>query len=131
MERAVRHLTGDDLRDGLRPADEQVFVGGTSRIARAFDATETVRNVLTLLEKQYVVITLIKDVLDRGLSVAIGTETGVEPLNDCSVVVAPYEVEGEQAGSIAVLGPTHMDYPAATATVKVVSRQLGEILSEK
>lgn len=121
----------DDLRDGLRPADEQVFVGGTSRIARAFDATETVRNVLTLLEKQYVVITLINDVLDRGLNVAIGTETGVEPLADCSVVVAPYEVEGEPMGSIAVLGPTHMDYPAATATVGVVSRRLGEMLSEK
>jgi heat-inducible transcriptional repressor len=120
-----------DLRDGLRPADEQVFVGGTSRIAGAFDATDTVRDVLTLLEKQYVIITLIQDVLDRGLSVAIGTETGVEPLNGCSVVVAPYEVEGEQMGSIAVLGPTHMDYPAATATVAVVSRRLGQLLSDK
>jgi heat-inducible transcriptional repressor len=120
-----------DLHGGLRPSDEQVFVGGTSSIARAFDATETVRDVLSLLEKQYVVITLIKDVLDRGLSVAIGTETGVEPLNDCSVVVAPYEIEGEQMGSIAVLGPTHMDYPSATATVAVVSRRLGQLLSEK
>jgi len=126
VERAL-----DELGEGLRPSDEQVFVGGTSRIARAFDATDTVREVLTLLEKQYVVITLIKDVLDRGLSVAIGTETGVAPLNDCSVVVAPYEIEGEPLGSIAVLGPTHMDYPAATATVAVVSQRLGESLSDK
>ena len=91
IERAL-----NDLSDGLRPSDEQVFVGGTSRIARAFETTETVREVLTLLEKQYVVITVIKDVLDRGLSVAIGTETGVEPLADCSVVVAPYEVEASR-----------------------------------
>lgn len=140
---AVAHASGDDavdevvaramadLSESLKPHDEQVFVGGTSRIARAFDATETVRDVLTLLEKQYVIITLIQDVLDRGLSVAIGTETGVEPLNDCSVVVAPYTVEGEQLGSIAVLGPTHMDYPAATATVAVVSHRLGQLLSDK
>ena len=47
---------------------------------RAFDAVEIVRKVLATLEQQYVVVTLLRDVLDRGLSVAIGAEHGVEPL---------------------------------------------------
>ena len=105
-----------------------VYVGGAARMASAFEAVDTVREVLTILEQQYVVVTLLRDVLDRGLSVAIGTETGMEPLNECSVVVAPYEVDGEPAGTIGVLGPTRMDYEKALATVAVVSRRLGDRL---
>jgi heat-inducible transcriptional repressor len=110
--------------------DPDVYIGGTSQMAEAFDAVSTVREILTILEQQYVVVTLLKDVLDRGLSVAIGTETGIEPLSDCAVVVAPYEVEGENAGSIGVLGPARMHYPQALAAVAVVSRRLGDRLTE-
>jgi heat-inducible transcriptional repressor len=107
----------------------EVFVGGASRVASAFDAVTQVSEVLRVLEQQFVVVTLLRDVLDRGLSVAIGTETGIEPLADCSVVVSPYLVNGEPAGTIGVLGPTRMNYPQAIATVAVVSRRLGETLT--
>ena len=63
--------------------------GGPARLAESFDAVETVRSVLAILEQQLVVVTLLRDVLDRGLSVAIGTEHGFEPLSSCAVVVAP------------------------------------------
>lgn len=109
---------------------EAVYTSGASAIAQAFDAVATVREVLRLIEEQYVVVGLLRDVLDRGLDVAIGTETGIEPLADCSVVVAPYMVDGEQAGTIGVLGPTRMDYPQALAAVGIVSRRLGQTLSE-
>ena len=112
------------------PSDEQLYVGGTSRMAQAFDAIETVREVLSILEQQYVVVSLLRDVLDRGLHVAIGTETGMKPLSECSVVVAPYEVEGERAGTIGVLGPTRMNYPQALAAVAVVSNRLSARLTE-
>lgn len=112
-----------------RPA--RLYVGGTSSVAGGFDATETVEQVLEILEKQIMVVSLFRDVLDRGLSVAIGTETGVENLNECSLVVAPYEIEGQAVGSIGVLGPTRMNYPQALAAVAMVSEQLGSILSER
>ena len=99
-------------------------------MAGAFDAVDTVREVLSILEQQYVVVTVLRDVLDRGLQVAIGTETGLVPLSECSLVVAPYEVEGEQAGTIGVLGPTRMNYPQALAAVAVVSQRLGRHLTE-
>ncbi len=134
--------TGDAATDALcglavsalaadRGADpDQVFVGGTARIARAFDAIETVREVLGILEQQYVVVTLLRDVLDRGLQVAIGTETGMATLADCALIVAPYQVEGEPAGTIGVLGPARMDYPQAMAAVAVVSRRLSQRLTD-
>jgi heat-inducible transcriptional repressor len=89
-----------------------------------------VRSVLGTLEQQYVVVSLLRDVLDRGLSVAIGNEHGVEPLAACSVVVAPVTVEGENLGTIGVLGPTRMNYPQALAAVEVVSDRLGRRLAE-
>ena len=111
-------------------ADDLVYVGGASNMAAAFDAVDVVRNVLQTLEQQYVVVSLLRDVLHRGLSVAIGAEHGVEPLVACSVVVAPYVVEGEPIGTIGVLGPTRMNYPHALAAVDVVSERLGRRLSD-
>ena len=120
----------DALHAPRNEEPDSVFVGGASRMAAAFDAVDTVRQVLGILEQQYVVVSLLRDVLDRGLSVAIGTEVGHESLTECSVVVAPYEVEGESAGTIGILGPTRMKYPQALAAVALVSQRLGDRLSE-
>ena len=123
VARAQRSFTPDTEAD-------HVFVDGASRIVAAFDAVDTVRRVLGILEQQYVLVGLLQEVLDRGLSVSIGTELGVESLAECAIVVAPYQVEGEPAGSIGVLGPTRMHYPEAMAAVAVVSQRLSRRLSE-
>ncbi len=115
--------------NGSREPD-RVYVDGASRVADSFEAVESVRRVLSILEQQLVVVNVLTDVLDRGLTVAIGTETGEDRLEECSVVVAPYEIEGERAGTIAVLGPTRMHYPQAMAAVAAVSRQLGQRLTD-
>jgi heat-inducible transcriptional repressor len=114
----------------LSAADEpeHVFVGGSSRMASAFDAVETVRSVLSILEQQLVVVELVEHILDRGLSVAIGSEHGFEPLASCALVLAPVSVDGETAGTIGVVGPTRMNYPRALAAVQVVGERLGERL---
>jgi len=124
-------MTLDAIRND-QSAREQMYVGGASRMAQAFDAVDTVERVLSLLEEQLVVVSLLRDVIDRGLSVAIGTETGLEPLAECSLVVAPYLVEGDDntVGTVAVLGPTRMDYSQALAAVAVVSKRLGDRVSE-
>jgi heat-inducible transcriptional repressor len=115
---------------GVLEGAEQLFVGGSSRMAAAFDAVETVRSVLTILEQQLVVVSLLRDILDTGLTVAIGTEHGVEPLASCAIVVMPFSVDGEEAGTIGLLGPTRMNYPLALAAARVVGDRLGERLGE-
>jgi len=119
----------DALR-GEHRHDDQVFIGGTSEMVSAFDAVRTVSEILRILEQQLVVVGLLEDVLRRGLSVAIGRETGNEALADCSLVVAPYLVDGEPAGTIGVLGPTRMHYDQALSAVAVVADRLGRRLSE-
>jgi heat-inducible transcriptional repressor len=121
--RALDSMGGDIESD-------QVFVGGPARLAESFEAVETVRSVLSILEQQLVVVSLLRDVLDRGLSVAIGTEHGYEPLSSCAVVVAPVTVDGQDLGAVGLLGPTRMDYPRTLAAVHVVGERLGERLAE-
>ena len=107
-----------------------MYVGGLSSVPSSFGAIDTVREVLQLLEKQLVVVSLLRDVMDNGMSVSIGNETGLVPLAECSLIVAPYAGEGSQNGTIGLLGPTRMNYPHAMAAVAVVSRSLGKRLSE-
>ena len=128
FDMAVR--LGTQALSELSAADEpeHVFVGGSSRMASAFDAVETVRSVLSILEQQLVVVELVEHILDRGLSVAIGSEHGFEPLASCALVLAPVSVDGETAGTIGVVGPTRMNYPRALAAVQVVGERLGERL---
>jgi heat-inducible transcriptional repressor len=104
--------------------DEQVFIGGSSRVAESFDGVETVRQVLSILEQELLVVSLVEDILDRGLSVAIGSEHGYEPLSSCAVIVAPVAIDGESIGVVGLLGPTRMKYPEALAAARAVSHHL-------
>jgi heat-inducible transcriptional repressor len=128
LDRLVR-LVSDALATLVhRGEPEHVYVGGSAQLSAAFDAVETVRTVLGILEQQLVVVQLIEDILDQGLSVAIGTEHGFEPLAACALVVAPVSIDGETAGTIGVLGPTRMNYPKALSAVHLVGEELSERL---
>jgi len=110
---------------------EPLYVSGASRIALeqgSYGTADGAARLLELLEHQVVVVSLVRGLLDHGLVVRIGEENEREELRDCSLVLAPYVVEGEVAGSIGVLGPTRMDYGRALAAVATVSQQLGRIL---
>ncbi|HNE36550.1 MAG TPA: hypothetical protein PKZ82_08575, partial [Microthrixaceae bacterium] len=105
-------------------------VDGAAHVAGSFETRETVEQVLTILEQHFVVVSLLREMIDGGLTVAIGSETGVETLADCALVVAPYSAGGTPAGAIAVLGPTRMDYAETVSTVSVVSRRLSRMLTD-
>ncbi len=115
---------------GEARAHREVFVGGTSKLAAAFDAVEQLSEVLGLLEQQLVVVTLMRRVIDGGRRVAIGDETGVPSLAECSLVLAPYSAEGTDGGAIGIVGPTRMDYPQALSAVAAVSSRLGSALGD-
>lgn len=119
------------LSDGAHQVSDHLYVGGASRLAAeqdAFATTATTARLLEMLEEQVVVVSLVRDLLDHGVNVSIGSEHDVEELRDCSLVLAPYAVDGAPAGTVGVLGPTRMDYAQALAAVAAVSQQLGRLL---
>ena len=134
----------DDLVDALARASrdafaarvelhhgEPLYVGGASHLAAEQEsfASTCASGLLALLEQHVVLATLLRELLGPGLTVRIGSENERADLRECSIVLAPYLVEGEPLGTIGVLGPTRMDYRKAQAAVSTVSRQLGQQLS--
>lgn len=120
---------------------EQIFVDGAARVAEAFEAVETLRSVLEVLEHQYLMVSLLRQVMERGfmgghgddmhwISVAIGAEHGFEPLSGCTVVVAPYWLDSTRVGTLGVLGPTRMRYGSTLAAVSTVGERLTHCLRE-
>ena len=103
---------------------ESVYIGGSSRVAESFEGVDTVREVLSILEKELLVVSLVQDILNKGLSVAIGAETGHETLATSAVVVAPVTVDGETVGAVGLLGPARMKYKESIAAVETVSSEL-------
>ncbi len=65
----------------------------------------------------------------EGVRLFIGEESGYAPLGACSVVTAPYSVDGKTLGVIGVIGPTRMDYdrviPVVQTTARILSQTLG------
>jgi heat-inducible transcriptional repressor len=112
---------------------EPLYVGGASRIAadqEAFTTTDSAARLLELLERQVEVVSFVHDLLEQGTTtIRIGSENSIDELRECSIVVAPYLVDGEVAGTVGVLGPTRMDYKQALAAVEAISQQLGTVLS--
>jgi heat-inducible transcriptional repressor len=119
------------LAQHVQSSTGPVFVGGTSRLAAEredFTSPAQIARLLELLEQQVVVVAMLRELLGPGLTVRIGSENEHQDLAECSLVLAPYLVEGQAAGTIGVLGPTRMDYRQAQAAVTAISNQLSRTL---
>lgn len=120
------------LQLGAPEHSEPLYLGGVSKLAaeqEAFSTAESAARLLEMLEHQVVVVSLVHELLEAGLTVRIGAENQLDELRECALVLAPYEVEGQAAGIVGVLGPTRMNYRHALAAVSAVSQQLGRHLS--
>ncbi len=118
------------LLTDIRSDNERAFVGGAAEIVSSFEALEEARHVLDALEQQYVVVSLLRDVMTRGDNVAIGSELGLDYLRECAVVASPFSGEGNSAGAIGVVGPTRMDYQTVLAAISQISEQLSRRIAE-
>ncbi|NBN93822.1 MAG: heat-inducible transcriptional repressor HrcA, partial [Betaproteobacteria bacterium] len=65
----------------------------------------------------------------QGVQIFIGGESGVTALDECSVVTAPYEIDGQVVGTLGVIGPTRMAYERVIPIVDVTARLLSNALS--
>jgi heat-inducible transcriptional repressor len=66
----------------------------------------------------------------QGVQIFIGGESGIAPLDECSVVTAPYEVEGQVIGTVGVIGPTRMAYERVIPIVDITAKLLSSALSQ-
>jgi heat-inducible transcriptional repressor len=67
----------------------------------------------------------------EGIQIFIGEESGYGMLDECSMVTAPYSVDGQILGVLGVIGPTRMAYDRVIPIVDATARLLGAALNQK
>jgi heat-inducible transcriptional repressor len=109
-------------------SDERIAVGGTANLVRfGGDFDTAIRPVLEAIEEQVVLLKLLGEATS-GLTVRIGTETGLESLASTAVVSTAYGADDNRLATLGTVGPTRMDYPGTMAAVGAVARYVGRLL---
>ena len=65
---------------------------------------------------------------EEGVKIFIGHEAGFEGFGDCSVITAPYSVDGHAIGVLGVIGPARMNYDQVIPVVDVTAKLLSDAL---
>lgn len=134
MERllsAAVELSEQALGEGAGSQDDMLLTGQTrlmgvqdlsdmERLRELFEAFSRKREILQLLERT---------IHAQGVRVFIGEETGLAPLDGCTVVTAPYGVHGRVLGVLGVIGPTRMAYDRVIPMVQATADLLGAALN--
>jgi heat-inducible transcriptional repressor len=92
------------------------------RLRQLFDLFEQKTSLLHLLDESQKA---------QGVQIYIGGESGLVPLDECSVVTAPYEVGGQVLGTLGVIGPTRMAYERVIPIVDITAKLLSNALARE
>ena len=147
----IRHRVQDELRklsadmnqlmsaaiaagnEAVSDTSSQYVISGERNLLEVADLSsnmDRLRRLFGLFEQR----TSLAQLLDlsshaEGVQVFIGGESGIAPLDECSVVAAPYEVDGQVVGTIGVIGPTRMAYERVIPIVDITAKLLANALS--
>jgi heat-inducible transcriptional repressor len=107
-------------------ADDYILAGGTNLLAfQELGDVGRLRNLFEALDRKRDLLELFDQCLTAsGVQIFIGGESGYRVLDECSVVTAPYYVDGQVAGVLGVIGPTRMAYPRIIPLVAETARAL-------
>lgn len=114
-------------------SEDKLVLSGEGNLLNVRDLTSNVdqlRRLFTIFEQKTALLLLL-DVSQRadGVQIFIGGDSGLLPLDDCTVVTAPFAVEGQVVGTLGVIGPTRMAYDRVIPIVDVTARLMGNALS--
>jgi heat-inducible transcriptional repressor len=116
-------------------SSEEVVISGESNLLDSQDLSSNMvnlRKLFELFDRKTGLLQLL-DVSSRaqGVQIFIGGESGVEPLDECSVIAAPYQVDGQVVGTVGVIGPTRMAYERVIPIVDITARLLSTLLTQR
>ena len=90
---------------------------------------EDIRNLFKAFSLKGDILHLLDRCLEGdGVQLFIGQESGYELLDECSVVISPYRVDGQLLGVLGVIGPTRMAYHRVIPVVDATARLLSAVL---
>ena len=123
----------DQVFDKRGGKHDYVLAGQTNLMHFAeLSNVDKLRMLFEAFNEKNELLHLLDECMDaETMQVFIGEESGYAALDTCSVVTAPYEVDGKVLGVLGVIGPTRMAYERVIPLVDVTAKMLGAILNSK
>lgn len=124
FERSYNYLKAAFFNDPVK-----LYFGGKTNILMQpeFKDIEKVRSFYTMIEQEDEIAKLLKHTTD-GIKVSIGHENKVDAIKDLSLITATYQLNEEQMGTIALLGPTRMEYKKVINLLNILSHEMSDAL---
>jgi heat-inducible transcriptional repressor len=119
--------------EALSESTENYVISGERNLLDSHDLASNMsllRELFELFEKKTALMQILEiSTRAQGVQIFIGGESGIAPLDECSVVTAPYEVDGQVIGTVGVIGPTRMAYERVIPIVAITAKLLSSALS--
>nr|WP_106780022.1 heat-inducible transcriptional repressor HrcA [Lysinibacillus timonensis] len=135
----LRHhiRTADTLFKSLKQMttvdnDSEIYFAGKMNMLNQpeFHDLNKIRMLMDLMDKKSQVISLFHP-NDQDIHIRIGSENNHLAMEDCSVITATYSIGHEQTGSIAIIGPTRMDYQRVISLLDLMRKGLTNTFTKK
>jgi heat-inducible transcriptional repressor len=111
----------------------EVFVEGAANLVTGEEDRERLQDLLRTLEEKEKVVKLLSAYLDtrqEAVRVVIGLDKALPSMRNFVLIGAPARVGGEVMGSLAVIGPTRLDYQHTMSAVSYIARLFDKLLNE-
>jgi heat-inducible transcriptional repressor len=119
--------------DAMKDDSENVVISGERNLLSVTDLSSNMTSLRKLFEmfEQKTGLMQLLDVSSKatGVQIFIGGESQLVPMDDMSIVTAPYEVNGRIVGTLGVIGPTRMAYERVIPIVDITAKLLSSALS--
>jgi heat-inducible transcriptional repressor len=118
---------------GDEAATQGIYLEGAANLVASEEDKQRLQQLLQTLEEKQRVIQLLNAYLDakqEAVRVVIGLEEAAPYLRNFVLIGAPARVGGEVMGSLAVIGPTRIDYQHTITAVSYIARLFDKILNE-
>lgn len=114
------------------PSKDYIMVGQNNLLSYTKESNlERIRALFDAFSQKQEILNLLDHSLDaEGIQIFIGTESGYEAFDECSIVTTSYAVDGQMVGSLGVIGPTRMPYERVISAVDVTAKLLSAALNQ-
>ena len=131
---SLMHAAIEAGSEAMRPSADGMVISGGRNLLQVDDLSsnmERLRRLFDLFERKTQLLELLEQSeRAQGVKIFIGGESQLVPLDECSIVTAPYEVDGQVVGTVGVIGPTRMAYERVIPIVDVTAKLVSSALSQ-
>ncbi len=112
------------------PSHERMFFGGKTKMLSQpeFRDIHKIRSLMDMIDQEEGIYDLIRHV-PSGLNVKIGKENENSAMEDLSLITTTFSTGQSQLGSIAIIGPTRMEYSRVISLLELISQDMSKILT--